>query len=154
MGLFNSINIAATGMSAERTRTDVISNNIANASTTRTQDGGAFKRSRVVFEPVQKKSAQWRTPYTPSYMDEGPGRGVRIREIVKDTDTQGRLVYDPTHPDAAQSGPNKGYVEYPNVNIVNEMVDLISASRAYEANSTVIEGSKQMFSAALEIGRA
>ena len=66
---------------------------------------------------------------------------------------QGRLVYDPTNPDAIQSGPNKGYVEYPNVNIVNEMVDLISASRAYEANSTVIQGAKDMFSSALEIGR-
>lgn len=153
MGLFNSINIAATGMSAERTRTDVISNNIANASTTRTPEGGAFKRSRVVLEPVQKTSAQWRTPYTPEDLDNGPGKGVKILEIVKDTDTAGRLVYDPTHPDAAKSGPNKGYVEYPNVNIVNEMVDLISASRAYEANSTVIEGAKDMFTAALDIGR-
>ena len=61
------------------------------------------------------------------------------------------MVYDPTHPDAIQSGPDKGYVEYPNVNIVNEMVDMISANRAYEANSSVIQGSKEMFSAALEI---
>ena len=71
--------------------------------------------------------------------------------IVKDT-SEGRLVYDPENPDAIKSGPNAGYVEYPNVNIVNEMVDLISASRAYEANSTVVEGAKSMFSAALEIG--
>ena len=63
------------------------------------------------------------------------------------------MVYDPDHPDAIQSGPNKGYVEYPNVNIVNEMVDMISANRAYEANSAVIQGSKEMFSAALEIGQ-
>lgn len=154
MGLFNSINIAATGMSVERLRSDVISNNIANASTTRTQEGGAFKRSRVVLEPIQKTSAQWRTPFTPESLDNGPGKGVRALKIVKDTDTAGRLVWDPSHPDAAQSGPNKGYVEYPNVNIVNEMVDLISASRAYEANSTVVEGAKQMFSAALDIGRA
>lgn len=152
MGLFTSINIAATGMSAERLRSDVISNNIANASTTRTQEGGAFKRSRVVFEPVSASNPQWRTPFTPSDLDNGPGKGVKVLEIVKDTETQGRLVYDPSHPDAIQSGPNKGYVEYPNVNIVNEMVDLISASRAYEANSTVVEGAKSMFSAALEIG--
>ncbi len=152
MGMFTSINIAATGMSAERLRSDVISNNIANASTTRTQEGGAFKKSSVIMRPVSDKSAQWRTPFTPSSLDNGPGKGVKVLEIVQDT-SQGRLVYDPDHPDAIQSGPNKGYVEYPNVNIVNEMVDLISASRAYEANATVIDGAKDMFSAALNIGR-
>lgn len=151
MGLFTSINIASTGMAAERLRTDVISDNIANASTTRTQDGGAFKRSRVVFEPVSASHPQFRSPFTPSDLDNGPGKGVKVREIVKDT-SEGRLVYDPDHPDSMKSGPHAGYVEYPNVNIVNEMVDLISASRAYEANSTVIEGAKSMFSAALEIG--
>ena len=151
MGLFTSINIAATGMSAERLRTDVISNNIANASTTRTQDGGAFKRSRVVFEPVSASHPQFRSPFTPSDLDNGPGKGVKVREIVRDA-SEGKFVYMPDHPDAIQSGPRKGYVEYPNVNIVNEMVDLISASRAYEANSTVVEGAKSMFSAALEIG--
>ena len=152
MGLFTSINIAATGMSAERLRSDVISNNIANASTTRTQEGGAFKRSRVVFEPVSVNHPQWRSPFCPEDLDNGAGKGVKVREIVKDS-SEGRLVYDPEHPDAIKSGPNAGYVEYPNVNIVNEMVDLISASRAYESNSTVIEGSKSMFGAALEIGR-
>ncbi|MBC6713353.1 flagellar basal body rod protein FlgC [Treponema sp. Marseille-Q3903] len=152
MGMFTSINIAATGMSAERLRSDVISNNIANASTTRTQEGGAFKKSTVVLRPVSDKSAQWRTPFVPSDLDNGPGKGVKVMEITKDT-SQGRLVYDPDHPDAFKSGPNKGYVEYPNVNIVNEMVDLISASRAYEANATVIDGAKDMFKAALDIGR-
>ena len=73
-------------------------------------------------------------------------------EIKKDM-SEGRLVYDPTHPDAIKSGPRAGYVEYPNINIVTEMVDLISASRAYEANSSVIQGSKEMFQEALEIGR-
>lgn len=152
MGMFTSINIAATGMSAERLRSDVISDNIANANTTRTQEGGAFKKSTVVMRPVSDANPQWRTPFTPSALDNGPGKGVKVMEIVKDT-SQGRLVYDPDHPDAIQSGPNKGYVEYPNVNIVNEMVDLISASRAYEANATVIDGAKDMFSAALDIGR-
>ncbi|MDE5898493.1 MAG: flagellar basal body rod protein FlgC [Treponemataceae bacterium] len=152
MGLFTSINIAATGMSAERLRSDVISNNIANASTTSTPEGGAFKRSRVIFEPAAASRPQWRSPFCPEDLDSGPGKGVKVREIVKDT-SEGRLVYDPNHRDAIKSGPNKGFVEYPNVNIVNEMVDLISASRAYEANSTVIEGAKTMFSAALEIGR-
>ena len=152
MGLFTSINIASTGMAAERLRSDVISDNIANASTTRTQEGGAYKRSRVVFEPIAALNPQWRTPFTPADLDNGPGKGVKVLEIVKDT-SQGRLVYDPEHPDSIKSGPNKGYVEYPNVNIVNEMVDLISASRAYEANATVIDGAKDMFTAALDIGR-
>jgi len=152
MGLFTSINIAATGMSAERLRSDVISDNIANANTTRTSDGGAFKKATVVMRPVADSNPQWNNPFTPSQLDNGAGRGVKVMEIVKDT-TQGRLVYDPDHPDAIKSGPNAGYVEYPNVNIVNEMVDLISASRAYEANATVIDGAKDMFTAALDIGR-
>lgn len=152
MGLFTSINIAATGMSAERLRSDVISDNIANASTTRTQEGGAYKRSRVVLEPVSASNPQWRSPFVSSDLDNGPGKGVKVLEITKDT-SEGRLVYDPEHPDAIKSGPNKGYVEYPNVNIVNEMVDLISASRAYEANATVIDGAKDMFTAALDIAR-
>ena len=152
MGMFTSINIAATGMSAERLRTDVISNNIANATTTRTQEGGAFKKSTVVFEPVASEHPTWRLPFVNESQDNGPGKGVRVKQIVKSTE-EGRFVYDPTNADAIQSGPRKGYVEYPNVNIVNEMVDLISASRAYEANSTVIQGAKDMFGAALEIGR-
>ncbi len=152
MGLFTSINIAATGMSAERLRSDVISNNIANATTTRTQEGGAYRKQTVVFEPVASEHPVWRLPYTSEDQDNGPGKGVRVRTITKDT-TQGRMVYDPSHPDAIQSGPNKGYVEYPNVNIVNEMVDMISANRAYEANVSVIQGSKEMFSSALEIGK-
>jgi len=151
MGLFTSINIAASGMSAERLRTDVISDNIANASTTRTQDGGAFRRSRVVL--AQKDNGiDWRTPFVPDAIDRGPGNGVKVMSIEKDN-SELRMVYDPTHPDAIQSGPKTGYVEYPNVNIVTEMVDLISASRSYEANSSVIMGSKEMFMKALEIGR-
>ncbi len=151
MGLFSSINIAATGMSAERLRTDVISNNIANASTTRTQEGGAFKKSSVVLASVQDNPT-FRSPFTPENLDNGIGGGVRVMEIAKD-ESQGRLVYDPSHPDAIKAGPNAGYVEYPNVNIVNEMVDLIAASRAYEANTSVIQGSKEMFMQALAIGQ-
>lgn len=139
-------------MSVERLRTDVISNNIANAATTRTPEGGAFKKSSVIVEPIASTHPTWRSPFVSAELDNGPGKGVRVREIVKDT-TQGKMVYDPTNADAIQSGPNKGYVEYPNVNIVNEMVNLISASRAYEANSTVVQGAKDMFSSALEIGR-
>ena len=150
MGLFTSINIAATGMSVERLRTDVISNNIANATTTRTQEGGAYRKQSVIVEPIASSNPQWRFPFVDSELDNGPGKGVRVREIIKDSE-QGRMVYDPSQPDAIQSGPNKGYVEYPNVNIVNEMVNMISANRAYEANSSVIQGSKEMFASALEI---
>lgn len=152
MGLFTSMNIAATGMTAERLRTDVISNNIANATSTRTQEGGVYRKKTVVFEPIASENPVWRSPFTSAEQDNGPGKGVRVRRIMEDT-TQGRMVYDPSHPDAIKSGPNKGYVEYPNVNIVNEMIDMISANRAYEANSAVIEGSKDMFSSALSIGQ-
>jgi flagellar basal-body rod protein FlgC len=151
MGLFTSINIAGTGMSAERLRTDVISNNIANASTTRTQKGGPFRASHVVLAPAANANPTFRSPFVPEDMDNGAGAGVKVVEVAEDT-SETRLVYDPTHPDAIKSGPNAGYVEYPNVNIVNEMVDLISASRAYEANSSVIQGSKEMFGNALAIG--
>lgn len=151
MGIFSSINIASSGLSAQRLRTDVISNNIANASTTRTQDGGPFKKSMVIMASVQDNPT-FRNPFVPEGLDNGIGDGVRVMEIKED-DSPGIFKYDPTHPDAIQAGPNSGYVEYPNVNVVNEMVDLISASRAYEANTTVIQGSKEMFMQALAIGR-
>jgi flagellar basal-body rod protein FlgC len=85
-------------------------------------------------------------------MDNGVGAGVRVAEIQKDFKSENKLVYDPTHPDAIQSGPRAGYVEMPNVDIVSEMVDMIAASRAYEANASVVEGTKAMFQRALEIG--
>ncbi|MDR2094934.1 MAG: flagellar basal body rod protein FlgC [Treponema sp.] len=151
MGLFSSINIAATGMTAERLRSDVIADNIANASTTRTPEGGPFRRSRVVMRP-RVEGPYWRSPFLPDSLDNGPGRGVRVAEIQKDYAAKNRMVYDPTHPDAIVSGPHAGYVEMPNVDIVTEMVDMISATRAYEANASIIDGSKAMFQRALEIG--
>jgi len=151
MGLFSSINIAATGMTAERLRSDVIADNIANATTTRTPEGGAFKRSRVILRP-RTEQPYFRLPFLPDQMDNGVGKGVRVSEVQKDSSPP-RLVYDPTHPDAIKTGPKAGYVEMPNVNIVTEMVDLIAASRAYEANSAIANGSKAMFLKALEIGR-
>jgi flagellar basal-body rod protein FlgC len=140
-------------MSAERLRSDVIADNIANASTTRTAEGGPFRRSRVVMRP-RTEGPYWRSPFLPDMMDNGIGKGVRVVEIEKDNSAKNRLVYDPTHPDAIQSGPRKGYVEMPNVDIVTEMVDLIAASRAYEANASIIDGSKAMFQRALDIGRS
>jgi flagellar basal-body rod protein FlgC len=153
MGLFSSINVASSGLTAQRTRLDVIAINIANADATRTTEGGPFRRSRVIFRPMVDQP-YWRGPYLPAYLDNNPQRGVRIVKIDKDTDSQPRLVYDPSHPDAIQSGPRKGYVEYSNVNVVNEMVDMISASRSYEANVAIINGAKTMFQRALEIARA
>jgi len=138
-------------MSAQRTRADVISDNIANASTTRTTEGGPFRRSSVIMRP-RVESPYWRSPFLPEGMDNGVGQGVRIAEIKKDFKTENRLVYDPSHPDAIQGGPRAGYVEMPNVDIVSEMVDLIAAQRAYEANAAVVEASKAMFQRALEIG--
>ncbi len=152
MGIFSSINIASSGLSAQRTRLDVISDNIANVDTTRTPEGGPFRRSRVIFRP-RVEQPYWRSPFLPENMDNGIGKGVRVVKIEKDLDAKPKLVYDPTHPDAIKSGPQKGYVEMPNVNIVEEMVDMISASRAYEANVAVVNGSKAMFARALEIGR-
>ncbi|MBN1698349.1 MAG: flagellar basal body rod protein FlgC [Spirochaetales bacterium] len=152
MGLYSSINTAASGLTAQRTRLDVIADNIANVNSTRTNEGGPFRRSRVVFRP-RVRQPYWRSPFLPKFLDNGIGKGVRIKKIEKDYDAKPRLVYDPTHPDAIKTGPRKGYVEYPNVNVVNEMVDMISASRSYEANVSIINGSKSMFLKALEIGR-
>ncbi|POR04729.1 flagellar basal-body rod protein FlgC [Alkalispirochaeta sphaeroplastigenens] len=152
MGLFSSINTAASGLTAQRLRQDVIADNIANANTTRTTEGGPYRRSRVVLRP-RTEGVSWRSPFVPRPLDEGVGKGVRVTSVEKDMDAELRLVYDPTHPDAIQSGPREGYVEYPNVTIVSEMVDLIDASRAYEANVAVVNGARTMFQRALEIGR-
>jgi flagellar basal-body rod protein FlgC len=152
MGIFSSMNISSTGLTAQRLRMDVISNNIANANTTRTTDGGAFRRRRVVLRP-RNDQLEFRTRFLPQALWRGMGEGVRVIKIEEDRAPL-RLVYDPSHPDALQSGPKAGYVEYPNVNVVTEMVDMISASRAYEANVAVVQNASQMFMRGLEIGRA
>ncbi len=152
MGMFSSIGIAASGLTAERLRLDVVADNIANVNTTRTTEGGPFRRSRVIFRP-RVEEPYWRSPFLPRYLQDEVGKGVRVAKVEKDYATNPRLVYDPTHPDAIKTGPRKGYVEFPNVNIVNEMVDMIAASRSYEANSAVINATKAMFLKALDIGR-
>jgi flagellar basal-body rod protein FlgC len=151
MGIFSAINTAATGLSADRVRLDVIADNMANVNTTRTTEGGPFRRSRVIMRP-RAEGPYWRSPFLPDTMDNGIGRGVRVAEIQKDFSKENPLRWDPTHPDAIKSGPMEGYVELPNVDIVTEMVDMISASRSYEANAQIIEGSKSMFQRALDIG--
>jgi flagellar basal-body rod protein FlgC len=150
MGIFSTMNISSTGLTAQRLRMDVISNNIANANTTRTTDGEPFRRKRVILRP-RNDHLEFRTRFLPQALWRGMGEGVRAIKIEDDR-SPSRLVYDPSHPDAVKSGPLKGYVKYPNVNIVNEMVDMISATRAYEANVTVIQNAGQMFMKGLEIG--
>ena len=149
MGLFMGIDASASGLTAERLRMDVISNNIANANTTRTERGGAYHRRYVVFEPRERepKSIE-KTLMKAIGLTRQTSEGVRAVAIEED-ETQGPMVYDPGHPDANADG----YVEKPNVNIVSEMVDMITAQRAYEANATSITAAKGMITKALEIGK-
>ncbi|MDD5067036.1 MAG: flagellar basal body rod protein FlgC [bacterium] len=150
MGMFTSINTSASGLSAQRLRMDVIANNIANVNTTRTTEGGPFKRQKVVFMPADTK-VKYKLPFLPDKFKPIAGQGVRVLR-VEDDSSPFRLVYDPSHPDAIKTGEKAGYVQMPNVNVVTEMVDMISASRAYEANVAMIDHSKSIFSKALEIG--
>ena len=153
MGMFDALNISGTGLSAQRLKLDVIANNLANATTTRNAQGdGPYRRSRVVMTPINLRS-RWQSPIYPRGLETGMGMGVKVSKIEKDM-RPFRLTYDPTHPDAIKIGPKKGYVQMPNVNIVEEMTDMISASRAYEANAQMITGSKQMFNRTLEISRS
>ena len=144
MGIFDALDISASGLIAERTRMDVTSQNLANA-----QSSG-YRRQDVVlrqagggFASVLGQAIGAGTP-----AGGGTGRGVEVQEVVTDQSPQ-RRVYDPGHPDADA----QGYVSLPNVNAVSEMTDLISASRAYEANVTAMNTAKQMFSKTLEILR-
>lgn len=147
MSMFMGIDTAASGLTAERLRMDVISNNIANANTTRTENGGAYHRRFVVFSPRDRKPESFEQALLKATGGKkNVGEGVRAVAIMEDQQ-QGPLVYEPGHPDANADG----YVEKPNVNIVSEMVDMITAHRAYEANATTINAAKAMFSKALEI---
>lgn len=146
MGMFGAIDSAASGLTAERLRMDVISNNIANANTTRTAKGGPYRRQLVVFEPRSEQASF--SQLLSKEMGDGAGDGVKVVGITED-DSPTRMVYDPHHPDANQAG----YVEMPNVNIVTEMVDMITATRAYEANVTAVNSAKSMALKALEIGK-
>jgi len=152
MSMFGSIDAAASGLTAERLRMDVISNNLANANTTRTAEGGAYHRRYVVFEPretdVNSFSGILAGAMREDKRNKLRGNGVRAVRIESDN-TQGPLVYDPGHPDANA----QGYVERPNVNVVAEMVDMITASRGYEANVTAIQAAKSMAAKALDMGK-
>ena len=147
-GVFAPFSITASALTAERLRMDVISNNIANANTTRTLQGGPYIRQRVIFAPRFDPSPAF-SPLMSLMTPEGLPVGVRAVGIQKDPSPP-RMVYDPGHPDAN----TEGYVAYPNVNTVNEMVDMISATLAYEANITVFNATKSMALQALNIGKA
>lgn len=150
MTLFSSFDISASALTAERLRMDVISNNLANANTTRTPEGGPFRRQVVLFAPRGEarkfvpKGRMSLSTARPSVV----GEGVRV-VAIQDDDSPPKMVYDPSHPDADENG----MVAMPNVDVVREMVDLISAARAYEANVTTINTLKNMALKALEIGR-
>lgn len=155
---FRSLEISASGLTAERLRMDVIANNIANANTTRTPEGGAYRRRVVLLEAREPRVdfGTWLAAYLGAggtapgvaWPPDGIGDGVRVAHIAADPAPM-RRRYDPGHPDA---GPD-GYVELPNVEPITEMVDLIGATRAYEANVTALNAAKAMAVRALEIGR-
>lgn len=137
LGAFSAMDIAASGLSAERVRMNTIASNLANAKTTKTAEGTPYKR----IDPLFRAEG----------LSEGPGLDgvskVSVERLVRDP-RQGTLVYDPQHPDANTAG----YVEYPNVDVVEEMVNMITASRAYEAGVSAIDSIKGMANAAIKIG--
>ncbi len=144
----NSMAISASGLTAQRLRMDVIANNIANAQTTRTPEGGPYRREMVVLQPMTNNVSFGDVLQTAmNGTAEAPGAGVEVAGIVEDP-SPFKLVYDPSNPDAVN-----GYVQMPNVDIATEMVDLVAASRAYEANVTAFDAAKQMAMAALSLGR-
>ena len=145
MDFFSSMNISSSALSAGRTRMNLISSNLANANSTRTPEGGPYKRKDVVFTATQLE-----TPFNRA-LDGATAKQVRtveVSEIIEDNNPP-RLQYDPSHPDANA----QGYVAMPNVNVVEEMADMIGATRAYEANVTAVQAAKSMAMKTLEIGR-
>ncbi len=152
MRFLDAIDISASGLTAQRLRMDTIANNMANVETTRVQNGtGPYRRQVVVFEARTLGTAGRSFDNMLDKQIEAMGSGVRVKEIrqISENEEPLRRVYDPSHPDADE----QGYVNYPNVNIVEEMINMISATRAYEANAKVIEASKSMALRALNIGR-
>jgi flagellar basal-body rod protein FlgC len=143
MDFFNSMDVSASALSAERTRMNLISSNLANANTTRTPEGGPYKRKDAVFAATPTSK-----PFDRA-LDSATGRDVRqvkVMQVIEDQNPP-RLQYDPTHPDANA----QGYVALPNVNVVEEMADMINTSRSYEANVTAVQAAKSMAMKALDI---
>lgn len=152
MNFLNCMDVSASGLTAQRLRMDTIASNMANVETTRTADGkGPYKRQVVLFEARGAEPAKKSFHRLLRQNCMAAGNGVRVAAIkeLNEDEAPFRKVYDPSHPDADQ----EGYVSYPNVNIVEEMINMISANRAYEANAQVIEASKSMAMRALNIGK-
>ena len=145
MDLFGSLHISASGLTAQRVRMNVISSNLANAHTTRTPEGGPYRRRDVVFATIPVPSS-----FEEAFRNalDTTVAGVRVVDIVTDGNSP-KMIYNPNHPDADDSG----YVALPNVNIVEEMVNMLAAARSYEANVTAIQATKGMALKALEIAR-
>ncbi len=146
MALFQAFNISASGMTAQRFRTDIIAENIANINTTSTESGGPYRRKVVTF---QEKNVTPFSQYYSASRNRAVGNGVKISKVSEDYETDFIMEYDPANPDADENG----YVSYPNVNTVTEMTNLIDATRAYEANATAFDASKSMALAGLNIGK-
>jgi len=166
-GLFSSIRLSSSGLSGQRTKMDTIAKNLANAETTRTDEGTPYRRERVVFSQsleekikgsgltkVQSEARDGLRTSRSRHISGGPTSGRYATPTGVDTDvdvaedaSEFKVVYDPGHPDADE----EGYVLMPNVNVITEMVDMITASRAYEANIAAVQSAKQMFSKALDI---
>lgn len=162
MKFFKTFDIAASGMKVEQKRMDVVSNNIANAHTTKTANGTPYRRQMVsvssqdasAFESAYEQ-ASMDTEFTNIFDETGvgyAGRGAKVDGVVEDG-SDFNWVYDPSHPDAMKEGPKAGYVAKPNVNIIQEMTLMMQATRAYEANSTTVEAAKSMAMKALQIGK-
>lgn len=149
MGFYTSIEVSASGLSAERLAMDTIANNIANVNTTRTAEGGPFKRQLVVYAQKLEPTSAAAGATDDSSDPARSSAGVEVAGIVDDQSPD-RLVYDPGHPDA----DGNGYVHMPNVDVVKEMVDMMAASRAYEANVTAIQESRSIGTATLGLLKA
>ena len=142
MELLPALSISASGLSAERLRLDLVAHNLANINTTRTPRGGPYRRKMPVFAEKLREALSLPSP------GDVPGRGVMVAAVVEDASPP-RRVYDPQHPDADP----QGYVAVPNIDVVSEMIDLLTATRAYEANLTVLNAAKSMALKTLELGR-
>lgn len=165
MDLLNASKISGTALAAHRTKLNVIAENLANVDTTRTKEGGPYRRKMVVFkaedidsfksvvEKKQQKQEQWGIELSPIEFDSekkpDKGTGVNVDQIIRSQEDF-RLVYNPAHPDA---DPDTGYVKMPNVDHLTEIADMLVAKRSYEASTTALSATKDMILKALEIGK-
>jgi len=144
--LFGAMNISGGGMSAQRARMDIVAENIANAESTRTPGGGPYRRRQVLFQAVQPEQS-FDQIFRSSFQGHEPNT-VKVSAVLRDQ-RPFREIYNPSHPDADKNG----MVKMPNVNTIEEMVDMQSASRSFEANVTTMEAAKRMFQKSLELLR-